>query len=453
MTAAPQLRRVLRLRDLVVVAAASMGPAFSLATTLAAMVAAAGRWTWLALVVVAVLMAMIAGGYKRLGERMRDAGSSYAWIRAAFGPYGGAYGAWILLVASMFAILATALPAGTYTLDLVRPEFATNALAVALAACGWIVATALLLWYGLRPTAMLALILLAAEVVVLAAAALASAGHSRPDAVAFTGAPLAWGGIVSAIVLGIWLIDGWESSASTAEESQGAPSAPGAGALLALGLTTVLLLAATWAFTRIGSEGGFAAHEGDALAYVGRLLGGAWTKLLSVTVLVSLAASLQTTLVYLSRSVYAMGRDGLLPRALGELDRRAEPAASIALITILSAAFTLAAGVSPTANDAFQFVLKGTSWFIGVLFVLTAAASVRVFAPERTARWSGAVLPGLAAAALGAVLLLALVRDDPATRGFIAASAIIGLPLALWRGRMVGRAFVAGAEPRTGSRF
>jgi amino acid transporter len=435
--AAPRLRRVLKLSDLVVVAAASMGPAFSLATTLAAMVAAAGRWTWLALVVVAVLMAMIAAGYKRLGERMRDAGSSYTWIRAAFGPRGGAYGAWILLVASMFAVLATALPAGTYTLDLLLPQLATNAPAVALAACGWIVATALLLWYGLRPTAMLALILLVAEIVVLAAAALASAGHARHDAVAFTGAPVAWGGIVSAIVLGIWLIDGWESSASTAEEAQGEPSAPGAGALVALGLTTVLLLGATWAFTRIGSAAGFAAHEGDALAYVGTLLGGSWTKLLSITVLVSLAASLQTTLVYLSRSVYAMGRDGLLPRTLGALDRRAEPAASIALITILSLGFTLAAGVSPTANAAFELVLKGTSWFIGALFVMTAAAAVCVFAPERTARWSGVVLPGAAGAALGVVLLLSLSRDDAATRIFIAGSVVLGFPFAFLRGRRV----------------
>ena len=64
-SAAPGLRRVLAFRDLVVVAAASMGPAFSLATTLAAMIAAAGRWTWLALTIVSVLMAMVAAGYQR----------------------------------------------------------------------------------------------------------------------------------------------------------------------------------------------------------------------------------------------------------------------------------------------------------------------------------------------------------------------------------------------------
>lgn len=450
---APRLRRVLALRDLIVVAAAAMGPAFSLATTMAAMIAAAGRWTWLALTIVAVLMAMIAGGYRRLGERMRDAGSSYAWIRAAFGPVTGAYGAWVLLVANVFAVLATALPAGTYTLDLLAPGLAPNALAVALVGCGWIVASALLLWYGLRPTAMLTLLLLAAEVVVLAGAAALAGAHPRSGAVAFAAAPLEWGGLVAAVVVGIWMIDGWEVSASTAEEAQGDASVPGSGGLAGLVLTAAVLLAAVAAFTRIGTAAGFAEHQSDALAYAGGLLGGAWPVVLSVTVLVSLTAALQTTLVYLTRSVYGMGRDGLLPRVLGRLDGRAEPAAAIASIAGLSLAFTLAAGVSPTANLAFGLVLQGTSWFLGVLFVMTAAAAVRVFRADPAVRWSGAVLPGAAAVVLGAVLLAAFFRADALTRGFIAASAIIGLPLALWRGGVVRRAFVPGAEPRTGSRF
>lgn len=450
---APRLRRVLALRDLVVVAAAAMGPAFSLATTMAAMIAAAGRWTWLALAIVALLMAMIAVGYRQLGERMRDAGSSYAWIRAAFGPVTGAYGAWVLLVANLFAVLATALPAGTYTLDLVAPHLAASGPATALVGCGWIAAAALLLWYGLRPSALVTLLLLAAEIVVLTGAAWLAGLHPRPDAVAYSAAPLRWEGIVAAIVVGIWMIDGWEVSASTAEEAQGDASAPGSGGLAGLILTSAVLLGAVAAFSRLGSAAGFADHQTDALAYVGGLLGSRWPLVLSVIVLVSLAAALQTTLVYLTRSIYGMGRDGLLPRALGALDRRAEPAASIALVAGLSLAFALAAGLSPTAGTAFTFALQGTSWFLGVLFVLSAAAAVRVFAPEPAARWPGVALPGVAGALLGAILLVALVRDDAATRGFIAASAIIGLPLALWRGHVVRRAARAGVGPSTGSRF
>jgi amino acid transporter len=448
-----RLPRVLALRDLIVVAAAAMGPAFSLATTMAAMIAAAGRWTWLALAIVALLMAGIALGYRRLGERMRDAGSSYAWIRAAFGPAAGAYGAWVLLVANVFAVLATALPAGTYTLDLVAPGLAGNALAVALVACAWTLGSAVLLWYGLKPTALLAFALLAAEVLVLAAAAGLAAAHPRPDAVAFGHGPPEWSGLVAAIVVGIWMIDGWEVSASTAEEAHGTASVPGLGGLAGLGLTSVVLLTAILAFTRIGSATGYAAHAADALAYVGGLLGGAWPPVLELTVLVSLAASLQTTLVYLSRSLFAMGRDGLLPRALGELDRRAEPAAAIALVTGFSLAFCLVAGVSPSASSAFTFALEGTSWFLGLLFVLSGAAAVRVFGFECEARWSGVVLPGAAALLLGAILLVSLVRDDAGTRGFIALSAIIGLPLALWRGRFVRRAMGlrGGHYPGVGS--
>ncbi|HEY0613732.1 MAG TPA: APC family permease [Candidatus Elarobacter sp.] len=449
----PHLRPVLGLRDLIVVAAAAMGPAFSLATTMAAMIAAAGRWTWLALAIVAVLMAMIAAGYRRLGERMRDAGSSYAWIRAAFGPVAGAYGAWVLLVANLFAVLATALPAGTYTLDLLAPPLAANGAAVAAVACLWILASSLLVWYGLRPTALLALALLAAEVVVLGAAALLAWLQPRPDAVAFTTSAPSWGGLAGAIVIGVWMIDGWEVSASAAEESGGRPAVPGIGGIAGLALTSAVLLASIAAFTRVGSSAGFGAHESDALAYVGGLLGGAWPQMLAVTVLVSLAASLQTTVVYLTRSIYAMGRDGLLPRVLGDLDGRAEPAASIVLIAALSVAFTLAAGLSPTAKGGFDLALTGTSWFLGLLFVMTAAAAVRVFAGEGTARWSGVVLPGSAALALGAILLLGLQTDDAPTRGFIAASAIIGLPLALWRGRAVRGPHSPGGRSITGSRF
>jgi amino acid transporter len=398
-------------------------------------------------------MAMIAQGYKRLGERMPDAGSSYAWIHAAFGAETGAYGAWVLLVANLFAVLATALPAGSYTLDLVAPALSTNALAVALVACGWTLASASLLWYGLRPTAEVQYALLAVELLVLTVAAVLAGTHPRPEAVAFSHAPLEGGGLLVAMVVGVWMLDGWEVAASTAEEAQGDTSVPGSGGLAGLVITSVVMLAAIFAFERIGSLAGLAGHADDALAYVGALLGGPWRLILGVTVLVSLAASLQTTLVYLSRSLFAMGRDGLLPRAIGELDRRAEPAAAIALITGLSLAFCLAAGISPTANAAFTFALQGTAWFLGILFVMSAAAAVRIFASDETGRWSGVVLPGGAAVALGVVLLLALVRDDAATRGFIAASAIIGLPLALWRGRSSRRSVWTRGGRKPGSRF
>jgi hypothetical protein len=64
---------------------------------------------------------------------------------------------------------------------------------------------------------------------------------------------------------------------------------------------------------------------------------------------------------------------------------------------------------------------------------------VRAFAGDRTRRWTGVIVPGAAALLLLGILAVALIREDPAPRVFIAAAAIIGLPLAVLRGRSVRR--------------
>jgi amino acid transporter len=232
------------------------------------------------------------------------------------------------------------------------------------------------------------------------------------------------------------MTDGWEVSATTAEEAHDAHRAPGLGGIGGLLVTAAVLGACMIAFVRVGTAGGFAANEGDAMAYVGAALGGgAWRTVLTLTVLVSLAASLQTTLVYLTRSVYAMGRDGLLPVAFGGLDARLQPRPAILALTALGVAFTLGSALSPNLRDALAFVIGGTSVFLGVLFLLSSAAAVRMFAGERAARIDGVALPALAVVLLAIVLSVALWQANAPARLFIAGAGALGLPFAWWRGR------------------
>src|SRR5260370_40462814 len=100
-----------------------------------------------------------------------------------------------------------------------------------------------------------------------------------------------------------------------------------------------------------------------------RLGGGAWRIAIVATVLVSTSSALWTTILYLSRSVYAMGRDGLLPRGIGTLDRRNEPFWSLAAIAILVTAAELATGFSPTAHEQLELVLNITAVFLGLPFL------------------------------------------------------------------------------------
>ncbi len=434
------MQRVLGLGDLLVIAAAAIGPAFVLATVFGPMVTTGGSATPLALVLVGLVMGCIAIGYQRLGERYPNAGSSYSWVRAAFGPTAGAYAAWVLIVANIFAIVATAVPAGAYTLALFAPGLAGSPLAGALVATIWVLGSGLLLHTGLRPTAVVTNVLLVAEILILGLGAVSAFTHPViPGAAAVSPFP---GGValLAAMVIGIWMIDGWEVSAATAEEAASANRTPGLSGLIGLVLSAAVLWLCMTAFMRVGTLDGFAAHEGDAMAYIGLQLGGnTWRIVIASLVLVSLAASLQTTLVYLTRSFYAMGRDGVLPPELGALDTRDQPTRAIVLITAGGMVFTLSSGVSPTIRAAFDFILSGTSVFLGILFIMSAGACVRIFARERRHRITGIAVPALGAAALSLLLVFSFAQNDASTRLFIIGAGLAGLPLAFWRGRVSER--------------
>ncbi|HEX8806104.1 MAG TPA: hypothetical protein VF741_04105, partial [Candidatus Aquilonibacter sp.] len=80
-----RLPRVLRFFDISVLASASMGPAYSLATGMGAMVLAAGYGAPVALIALSAIMLCIAVSFAYLVRIAPNAGSSYSWIRSAFG--------------------------------------------------------------------------------------------------------------------------------------------------------------------------------------------------------------------------------------------------------------------------------------------------------------------------------------------------------------------------------
>lgn len=432
-----------------------MAPAYSLASTMGLMVAAAGAFAPVSLLAVCAIMLCIAIGYAQLSKVAPSAGSSYSWIRMAFGHYFGAYGGWLLILSNVFATMATAVPAGTYTLDLFAPLRAQNPVWDAVVGAAWIAGSAMLLYAGVRPTAIVTTAALALEIgVVLIAAIFASlsphggVAHPAPandvKALAFSGV-----GFLYAMTIGVWMSDGWELSAATSEEVAKDPAAAGRGGIAGLVITAATLALAMFAFGHLGTVQGFAAHESDAMRYVADLLNApVWRPIILTTVLVSTSSALWTTLLYLSRSVFAMGRDRTLPRLLGTLDRRDEPFWSLVATGLLVAGLELLTGLSPSANAQLQLVVNGSSLFLGLLFVCTAAAAVRIFWRQPAYRWSGVAVPGAGLVALLLVLAATVRFEDRTSQVYAALGILLGIPLAAWRGRTSARA--AGDPPGQG---
>jgi amino acid transporter len=437
MSAVLRLPRVLGLFDVSVLASAAMGPAYSLAVTMGPMVAAAGTNATLALVLLAAIMSCVAVSFSRLSEAMPSAGSSFSWVASAFGARTGAYAAWLLLLSNYFATMTTALPAATYTLALFAPNLATSPLWDAFVGALWIVASTVLLYAGLRPTAFTTAVFLIAELVVVAASAVAAClAHPLPEHLPPLVLPNPFVGVVTAMVLGIWMTDGWEVSASASEETTGAADTPGRGGLLGLLVTTALLVASMLAYSHVGSTAGFAAHQTDAMSYVADRIGGSfWHLTIVATVLVSTAATLWTTILYLSRSAYAMGREGVLPSALGRLNARGVPANSLIAVFVCTAGFTLVTGFSPTATAVLNLVLNGTSVFLGALFAMSAFAAIKLLRTRAgVPSWSGVAVPLFGALALCGIIAVDIVQSDPTTRAIEIGGLLLGAPFALWRG-------------------
>ncbi len=432
-----RLPKVLKFFDISVLASASMGPAYSLASTMGPMVAAAGGAAPLALIALGAIMVCMAVAFAQLSRVAPNAGSSYSWIRMAFGHHAGAYGAWLLLLSNFFATMATAVPAGIYTLELLAPAHAQDPLWAASVGGVWIVASGVLLYVGIRPTAMVTLVALAVELVVLAASAAAAEFLPRAPvaavahAAALPALPLSVAGFIGAMTLGIWMSDGWEISASASEEVDDDASASGRGGMAGLVVTVVLLALCMVAYLHLGTPAGFAAHQADSLAYVSDLLGGgAWRFAIVVTVMLSTLSTLWTTILYLSRSVYAMGRDGVLPRVLGRLDGRSEPLWALAAVAGLVTACELVTGFSPSAAEQLDVLVNASSVFLGLLFVFSAAAAARRFWPSRSV-----VLPLLGAVALLAVLGATIGSENRPLQWDAWAGVLLGIPFAFWRGR------------------
>ena len=146
------------------------------------------------------------------------------------------------------------------------------------------------------------------------------------------------------------------------------------------------------------------------------------------TVLISTCATLWTTLLYLSRSVYAMGRAGVLPPVFGRLDRRDEPLWALVWIALSVTLCELAAGFSPTVSRVLNLVVGASSVFLGLLFAGSALACIRLFGGDRANRLTGVVVPAIGVAALAGILTATVVWGDGLLRWCAVAGVLAGIP-------------------------
>ncbi|MGH7684698.1 MAG: hypothetical protein ACREMT_10165, partial [Vulcanimicrobiaceae bacterium] len=84
----------------------------------------------------------------------------------------------------------------------------------------------------------------------------------------------------------------------------------------------------------------------------------------------------------------------------------------------------------PSANAGLSLVLNGTAVFLGILFLTSCAAALRLRAVGDAAKGTP-LFAATAGLALVVILLIAVAQAAPATRSCIIAGLVLGIPVAL----------------------
>jgi amino acid transporter len=318
---------VLGMFDAIVMAVAGSAPAYTIAGSTAALIGAVGLAGPAALLYCGIPMMGIAWAFSYLNRIEANAGASYAWVGRVLHPALGFIAGWSLVISATIFMVAGSLPAGSVTLGLFSSSAANHPGYVLLVGSAWFLLMVGLVIAGVQVTARAQWIMSGIEVAILVLFAVLAIVHAASHHVVafswswfgfshFNGlAGFAAGGLIAAFYY--W---GWDVSSNLNEEMKDSKRTAGIGGIIGVIIVFALYEIFTVATNLALPAKTIQANAGDVLSVLGQLVWpGVGGKLMVIAVMLSTIATLETTLIQVTRSLFAMSRERTLPKFLGSV--------------------------------------------------------------------------------------------------------------------------------------
>ncbi len=250
------------------------------------------------------------------------------------------------------------------------------------------------------------------------------------------------GAFILSMVAMLWAYEGWNNITFTAGEIKDPQRNLPLSLILGMTVITLIYVGMNLVYLYAMPLGDMVSTETIGEAAAARLFGPFGSKLMSLSVLVSVFGCISATVISGPRVFYAMATDGLFFRRIADVHPRYRtPAKAILWQCVWSSALCL----SGTYDQLYTFVI-----FAAVLFYALAGASVIVLRrrhpewprPYRT--WGYPVTP-LVYVGLCAIVLVNTLINQPVESGWGLAILACGLPAYLYWKRRKGDA--AGRMP------
>lgn len=323
------LRNAVGLPPVLAQSLANVGPTIAILFTTGLVVSKAGASAPFAILFVIIGLGFTAWSVAVLCRHLPAAGVLYAGPARAFGSTIGVGVAVLLFLVYMLETAATSTFMSGLVSDFIQQHTGVTVpwgiiLAAVLGLFG------LLAWLGIKDVLRFTFLFLAGELtVILALVALVivkgGASGQVPGAFTPTFAPGGAQGIALAFVFGVFALGGFESSAGTVEETRRPRSYIPIAVLSAVGLGGILFMISAYSMVvGYGTE-----HLPDLIGsanpmvpLANRYIGGWYGNLIALALISATLGASMASLTLGIRLVYALGRDGILPRALGRTHPR-----------------------------------------------------------------------------------------------------------------------------------
>jgi amino acid transporter len=373
-----------------IMSVASSAPTASITISLAALLVAAAYGGGITILIVVLPMLAIAYSFSRLNRWDPNCGASYVWVGRSMGPHIGFMIGWVVLAATIYGDIASALPVGPAFLSLagLDPSSRLGAALAATVLCGAVILIAVL---GIRISARFQVGMFIAEYAILLVFTVIGlwktfvsqpAGFVHPSAgwLSPTGVG-AHGSLVGGLLIAVFLVAGWDASLYVNEETERPAVNPGRAVMLSVVSLGVIYAVMTVAFQGVASEHAMNSNAAAGLSFAAqRLVGSGWDKAMSLAILMSSVASTQIGFVTLARICYAMGTDRLLPRQFSRINRRYRTPVfgTVVVGLVLILVIWLSIYTSTVAN-AFTTILTSTGILFGTFYAFGALANTWFF--------------------------------------------------------------------------
>lgn len=448
---------VLTKADSVIMGIAGTAPAYSLSASTAALVAAVGMVGPGSLFYAAIVMFGISFAFMYLNRWRSDAGASYAWVGRAINPSLGFMSGWALIVSATLFMVAGSLPVGSATLDLFAPQLANNVVAVTITGSIWFLAMDTLILLGIEVTKKFQKVMTSIEVgalVIIAVGGFIKFSGQPVNSFSFGWfSPGGFGTFMAGSLIAVFYYWGWDVTSNLTEETEDSSRAPGYGGVF--GMIAIFIL---FEFMQVVFQMGLTPDKiSEASTNLLPVLGDMifprpWGNIAILAVIISTVATLETSLLQASRTLFSMGRDRVISTKFADIHPKFQTPwlASIVIGIVALICFVLSS-FSSSVNTLMTGAINALGVQIAFYYGLTGFACAwyyrKSYKKDKKALIIRGIWPGLSALFLWTVGIYALSQLELTTVFIAIGALLIGIvPMIFYRQKYKSNFYTSGKE-------